>query len=321
MWEILIWLSIFIIGFLIIFFSADVFIDNLKDLCIIYKVSPFIIGLIVLGIDPEESIASIIAAINGLPYIAVGNVIGNSIIALTLCFAIPALYYEVKLKIVSQFYFWLIYSCSIAILFGVLIPFGLFYSGIILLFLYAIYLFRNFKHFSKEKILDQRAEINFLKDNEEVFNESEKTSKIKIFILVIISFILIFIGGVMLISAADELIQLTGISEAFFGFIIIGFITNVEELTLIIKSLKKNIIEIGLGGMIGKLIWNLTITFGISGIIAMNIIFSWNLIWNWILFSTVIIYFNLKARTGFLKRKDGMILAFLFILFIFINFI
>ncbi|MFX1314149.1 MAG: hypothetical protein ACFFHD_16300, partial [Promethearchaeota archaeon] len=79
--------------------------DNLKELCLIYNVSPFIIGLIILGIDPEESIASIIAAINGLTYIAVGNTIGNSIIALTIPFAIPLFFYKVDFDSVSQYYF------------------------------------------------------------------------------------------------------------------------------------------------------------------------------------------------------------------------
>ena len=56
--EFLGWIILFFVGYITIFFTADLFIDNLKDLCIIYKVSPFIIGLLVLGIDPEESIAS-----------------------------------------------------------------------------------------------------------------------------------------------------------------------------------------------------------------------------------------------------------------------
>lgn len=105
MWNLIIWIGIFILGYLIIFFSADIFLDNLKELCIMYNVSPFIVGLLILGIDPEETIASIVAAANGLPYIAVGNVIGNSIIALSLCFALPAFLYKIEVESVPQFYF------------------------------------------------------------------------------------------------------------------------------------------------------------------------------------------------------------------------
>ncbi|GAI66941.1 unnamed protein product, partial [marine sediment metagenome] len=86
-----VWIIFFIGSYFIIFFAADIFLDNLKDICVIYNLSPFIIGMLVLGIDPEESIASIIAAINGLPYISFGNVVGNSIIAMTLPFALSLL--------------------------------------------------------------------------------------------------------------------------------------------------------------------------------------------------------------------------------------
>ena len=137
--------------------------------------------------------------------------------------------------------------------------------------------------------------------------------------LVIISFIFIFIGGVLLIIATVELIAITQIPEAFFGFVIIAFVTNVEELTLVFKSIKKQAIEIGLGGMIGKLIWNLTITLGISGIIAMNIVFTWILIWNWLILFGIIIYFNLISKKKFISSKDGIILMLFFITFIIIN--
>ncbi|MHA1671459.1 MAG: hypothetical protein ACTSV5_12900 [Promethearchaeota archaeon] len=91
-------------------FFSGFFLDNLKELCIILQLSPFVIGLLVLGIDPEELIVSIMAAVNGLPLIAIGNVMGNSIIALTLCFTLPALFQNIDLKSISNFYFIILYG-------------------------------------------------------------------------------------------------------------------------------------------------------------------------------------------------------------------
>lgn len=319
MWNLIIWIGIFILGYLIIFFSADIFLDNLKELCRMYKVSPFIMGLLILGIDPEETIASIVAAANGLPYIAVGNVVGNSIIALSLCFAIPAFFYKIEVESVPQFYFILIYTCMIFILMGFLIHLGLIIFGILALILYFFYIFRNLQHFSKEGI----THIIINEKNEEKIKVEQagikKSSKLKKIGLVIISFIFIFIGGELLIIATEELMVITQIPEAFFGFVIIAFVTNVEELTLIFKSIKKRTIEIGFGGMIGKLIWNLTITFGVSAIIAMNIDFTWILIWNWFILFGIIIYFNIISKKKFIGSKDGIILLLFFITFIIIN--
>jgi len=73
---------------------------------------------------------------------------------------------------------------------------------------------------------------------------------------------------------------------------------------LILKSIKKKAVDIGFGGMVGKLIWNLTITFGISGIIMTNIPFKLILIWNWIILLLIIVYFNFSSKREKLTKKD-----------------
>jgi len=321
MLDILLWISLFISGYLIIFFAADLFIDNLKDLCVLYGVSPFIIGLIVLGIDPEESIASIVSAINGLSYLAIGNVIGNSILSLSLCFALPAFFYKIDLKKISRFYFLILYLCMAAIIFSFFIQFGLFVFGFIGIVIYFIYLFRSLKHISKKEEVDI---INIKEVMEDIELEKEnliEASKQKKILFVSLGLILIIVGGELLIFSAEGIIQLTGISEAFFGFIIIAFITNVEELTLIFKSIKKKSIEIGLGGMIGKVIWNLSFTFGISGLFALNIEFNVVLILNWIILLVLIIYYQFKSMRKSLDKKDAIILFLFLIIFIIFNLI
>ncbi len=316
---ILLWIGLFIGGFLIIFFAADIFIDNLKDICIEYNISPFIIGLLVLGIDPEESIASIVAAMNDLPLIAVGNVIGNSIFSLTLCFAVPTLFYRIEFKKVSQFYFMILYVIMVLILLSFLIYMGLFIFGILLILIYLIYLFMNLKRLKKEGYLDVVDMKIVKKEIEETREKVKNTSKSLKLVLICVSFLLIFIGGEILIFATEQLIILLNIPEAFFGFVIIAFVTNVEELTLIFKAIQKERIEIGLGAMVGKIIWNLSFTFGVSGIILMNIEFVWLLFWNWLILMGLIIYFHWISKKKFLDKKDGIFLILILIVFITVN--
>jgi len=294
-------------------------LDNLKDICVIYNLSPFIIGMLVLGIDPEESIASIIAAINGLPYVSIGNVVGNSIIAMTLPFSLGLLFYTLKFKSLSRFYFIILYILLINLLFSFVFNNFMFVSGLIALGLYIIYFLRNLRYHSQEK--DRNADIieDGIKFDEGKSIELQKSSKAKKIFLTSIGLVFIFIGGELLILSADQIIDILHIPEAFFGFIIIGFVTNVEELTLILKSIKKKAVDIGFGGMIGKLIWNLTITFGISGVIMTNIPFKLILLWNWLILVLIIVYFNLSSRREKLTKKDGLILLVFFSVFIIIN--
>ena len=310
---------LFIIAYLTIFFAADVFLDNLKDICLIYGLSPFIVGAIILGIDPEESIASIIASTSNLPYLAVGNVIGNSIIALTVSFAIPAFFYKIEFKSISQFYFILLYLCMGFLLIGFFLQYGILVSGILALILYFIYLNRNLRQVSKENII-QNDSINAINRNSENNPELGNKSIGKKIVLVIMGFIFIFLGGELLIFSAERLIKLTNIPETFFGLVIIAFITNVEELTLVAKSIKNKSVEIGLGGMIGKIFWNLAITFGVSGIIILNFNFSLIIFWNWMLLFILLFYFNLISKKKFLYWKQAIVLTIFLFSFLFLNF-
>jgi len=314
-----VWIIFFIGSYFIIFFAADIFLDNLKDICVIYNLSPFIIGMLVLGIDPEESIASIIAAINGLPYVSIGNVVGNSIIAMTLPFSLPLLFYTLKFKSLSRFYFILLYVLLINLLFSFVFNNFMFISGLISLGVYIIYFLRNLRHYSQEKDINTEAFEDDMKFNEGESIEYQRSSKLKKIFLASIGLVFIFLGGELLILSADQIIGILHIPEAFFGFIIIGFVTNVEELTLILKSIKKKAVDIGFGGMVGKLIWNLTITFGISGVIMTNIPFKLILLWNWLILVLIIVYFNLSSRREKLTKKDGLILLVFFSVFIIIN--
>ncbi|UCD02226.1 MAG: hypothetical protein JSV23_04190 [Promethearchaeota archaeon] len=319
MLELFLWILLFLIGYLIIFFAADVFLENLKDISIIYGISPFIIGALIIGIDLEESIASIIAAISGLSYIAVGNVIGNSIIALTISFAIPAFLYKISFKSTPQFYFILLYGCISLILIGMLVNFGLFIAGIILIFVYFIYFFMNIKNLSKETTVEGILRNNSVQNGIQIHDLREK-SKFRKIVLIVISFIFIFLGGELLIISAEQIIILTNIPETFFGLVIIAFVTNVEELTLVVKSIKKKSIEIGFGGMIGKIFWNLTLTFGISAIIIVNFALSLIIFWNWLILLTIILYFNWISKKKLMKWNDGIILTAILAIFLIVNF-
>jgi len=313
MLNLIVWLSLFMGSYVVIYFAADLFLDNLKDLCLIYNLSPFIIGMLILGIDPEESIASIIAAINGLPYISFGNVVGNSIIAMTLPISLTVLIYTLKFKSISKFYFVVLYILLINLLFSFIFSGGMFVSGFIAIGMYIIYVLRNLKHHTQEKIGET------LDYGEGKLIGLEESSKMKKIILTSLGLVFIFIGGESLILSAGQIMDILHIPEVFFGFIIIAFVTNVEELTLILKSVKKEAVEIGFGGMIGKLIWNLTISFGISGIFIKNLSFEFILLWNWLILFLLTLFLNFSSKKEQFIKRDGLIFMGFFVIFIAIN--
>lgn len=300
-----------------IYYSADELIDHLKDYSEIKKLSPFIVGLFIIGIDPEETIASIIAAINGLPYVAVGNVIGNSIISIAFCFALPAIFYSLKFKPVNLFYPVILLILSTTILIASISQTNLIAVGLINLAIFVVYTYRNFKYYEQTNELEVKIdemEEDGMEAGENVDVESGKSSRH--LLIAIIFLILVIIGGEMLVNSAEELIAITGIDESFFGFIIIAFLTNVEEITLIIKSIEKNQEEIGVGGMIGKLIWNLGFTFGFSSLILGAYIGNVASRINGLILLGLNIHFLFILKRGKMDKKEGYIYLVVFLIFI-----
>ena len=80
----------------------------------------------------------------------------------------------------------------------------------------------------------------------------------------VIGIVALYFASVWLIRSTHDILNAANIEEGAFGLIIIAAGTNVEEYMLLFKSIKRKIPEIGLGGLIGKIIWNNGITFGIS---------------------------------------------------------
>ena len=73
-----------------LFVSADGLMDNLRWIADNLNSSSNIRNINSWN-GSEEFIVSIISAINGLKYVSLGNVIGNSVMANTLCFSLPFL--------------------------------------------------------------------------------------------------------------------------------------------------------------------------------------------------------------------------------------
>ncbi|MBD3350991.1 MAG: hypothetical protein GF364_05840 [Candidatus Lokiarchaeota archaeon] len=306
--EILIWIFLFFLGYLTIYFSADKLIDSLEDLSEKTNVSPFLMGLLVIGIDPEETIASIIASINNLPFIAIGNVVGNSIISFSLCFALPAIFYSLKYEKINKFYNYILVLGTLIIGLGLVLDKGLLITGIINLGIFFIYLYRT--------ILNSR---NNNLGEKQMHQKKEKHNIGGDIIKVIIFLILVLIGGEILIFSANKLIILTPIQETFFGFVVIAFLTNVEEITLIIKAIKKEQTDIGMGGMIGKIIWNIGLTYGISAIISISVTISVVSIYNTLILLILVCYSFYLNKKSEINRLDGSILLIIFVLFLILN--
>lgn len=306
---------------MVIYFFADYIIDLLEDLGDVYTISPVIIGIFILGIDLEESIVSLIAASTGLSYLSLGNLIGNTIIAVTIAFGIPPFFLRFEFQQIPLFYYGILLIGSLSIMISMVFPTFLPLSALFNLVLFGIYGINSFKvqrkhrEVSSEQRLKKQANAIEPKDK----GNEEKEIRSLIPLKVIFSLIVIFFSGQALIISAEQLIIFTGLSETFFGLVVMAFVTNVEEFWLIVNSIKKNQTELGISAQIGKVLWNTTLIFGLCGIIIFDFEFEAIMTYSSILCFIILtlLVFNLIRKN--LTKSSGMLYLCILLLFLGLN--
>jgi cation:H+ antiporter len=337
--------GLFLLGLALIFWSADAVVDTIKDIGEKYHASTLILALIIMGVDLEEFMASLFAANRGLPEVALGNVIGNTIISLTFCFAIPALFFIIKFDSIDRWYIWIVQIAGLILLGGILLPQYLWLFGIIALILFGVYVLKSISQLSDNKSKSGSIDINsenfpiinadgdddnedvekeVIDDDDDENSEFEESSSQKLILKLILGLVLLFIGSEALIQGVEFLLDYTGWKEGFFGVLIIAAATNIEEYFIMFKSIRLKHVEVGIGAMIGKVLWNLCVTFGISALILgsvpnISLILKIPLIL--LLLAIIPAYIVLFYRSKNMDKKLAFYLLGCFILYLLFSFI
>ena len=302
----------FLGGLILIIWGADALLDGIADISEHFSLSPLILAFLVMGIDLEETIASVGGAFRGLPELAIGNVIGNSIISISFCFALPALFFVISLKKIKPIYFIVLGSLAGVVLVVVIFPPLLLWAGIFTIVIYILFIIWNLRHIKRgEKSEEDVGDI-----------ESESTNLPKVFVMTLFGLITLIGGTDLLLSGTETMLTLLGWKEAFFGVVIIAAATNIEEYFLLFGSIRKHHAEIGLGALLGKIIWNLSMTFGFSAlIIGHQMPFSSLLLYNTLILTGILVpsLFVLGFYRKELNWKWGIFYLGIFLLFLLVN--
>ncbi|GFD88390.1 sodium:calcium antiporter [Tenacibaculum sp. KUL152] len=255
---------IFIVGLVILSWSADRFVYGASALAKNIGISPMMIGLtiVAMGSSAPEIVVSAIASANGNMNTAVGNALGSNITNVALVLGITAL---VKPLIVS--------STTLkrelpALLIISLIAIGFMfdgelksYEGIILLglfiFVLAMMAWLSLQVDKEDPLVAETAD--------EIPKDVSNTSAL---IWIGVGLVILPLSAHFLVNSAVEIARYLGISDLVIGLTIIAFGTSLPELAASIAGVLKGEDDLALGNIIGSNIFNLLAVLGMPGLIA-----------------------------------------------------
>lgn len=253
-------------GLALILFGANYLVDGSSSLAKKFGLSEFIIGLTIVGIGTStpEMVVSFMASIKGSADMAIGNIVGSNIFNTLLILGVSALIMPLTITKSTL-------RKDIPINIGVtvlLILLGMNHTifgiggedrlsrtdGVILLVLFALYMWRTFK---SDPADDDSGE-----------EESTKEYSIAVsFLLIAVGLISLIFGGRIFVNAATEVAKMFHVSEKFIAITVMAAGTSMPELATSVVAAIKGRGQLALGNVIGSNIANILLILGGSALI------------------------------------------------------
>lgn len=314
----MIWLFVFIISFLLLFWSGSQLVKCLMGIAKYLGWREFVVAFFVMafvGASPNIFVG-VNAALQGIPELSFGEIVGGNMVDLTLAVALAVLIGGSDLKIKSRMVQTsTIFTAVIALLPWILILDGSLGrgDGIILLLAFAFY---TFWLFSK----GERFKKTYQDGGKKWKNTSPRYFKIflKNLIKTLIALFLLIIASWGIVKSAQVFSDTLGVGIPIIGILLIGLGNALPETYFAVASARKKRTWLILGNLMGSVIFCATLVLGIIVLISPieNIDFSPFIIARiFLIISSV--FFLIVARTGQkITKKEALVLLAIYILFL-----
>ena len=321
LFELIVLIGALIISLIIVIKSADVFVDNLVEIGAALGISQIILGVTAsaIGTSLPEFGSAMIASLSGSTDIGVGVVIGSNIWNIAGILGITATFAGVIKTDARD----LKRDGLVTLGTGLILIFFMFFgdigklASIVMIILYAVYLWRLIKDQKKydveEKVKEEKLE-EF--DSEKEFESKKtKTSRMgsmdkKKLALVGLGLVGLIVGCRILVYAGVELARIAGIPEMIMGLFTLAIGTSIPELVVTFSSAMKGLHELSLGTVLGSNTFNILIGIGVPALFMSIPVEPLSLSFDapYMIFVTVLLIGLIKAGGNKLNRTGGLVL-------------
>lgn len=251
-----------LVGFALLIWSADLFVDGASAIAKNMGISPLLIGLVIVGFGTSapEMLVAAFASADGSPGLAIGNALGSNITNIALVLGVTAIL--VPLQVHSG-----ILKREMPILVGIMLVILVMFmdrtlstiDGLILV----VGLFLVMGWLGKQAMKESTDPLSGEFEDELPAIATPKAS------LMLISGLLILLGSSkLLVWGATNIAVALGISDLIIGLTIVAIGTSLPELAATIMSAYKKEHDIAVGNIIGSNIFNMLGVLAFPAIIA-----------------------------------------------------
>lgn len=250
-----------LVGFIILIWSADLFVAGASSIAENMGMSPIVIGLTIvsLGTSAPEVLVSFTAALSGAGDLAIGNAIGSNIANIGLVLGItvlvaPMMVHESCMKKEMPTLLAVTFGAGLLLVDDILSPL----DAWLMLATLALIIVHMVRSQSRDEVLVEEAREEYL----------AHLSPRRAWLTFLLGLALLIASSRMLVWGAVEVAQGLGVSELVIGLTIVAIGTSLPELAATIASALRGHTEIALGNVIGSNLFNLLAVMAIPGIVG-----------------------------------------------------
>jgi len=310
LWPIL----LLVVGFVLLVYGADFFVDGCCSIAKTLRIPSIIIGLtiVALGTSAPEAAVSITAALNGSSGISAGNCVGSNFFNLLVIVGLCAVFAPVPVSrdIIKRDFPFSLFVEGLVLLVFCDFAFGKTanvlgrVAGITLFALYLIYI--GILVFSIRK--SRQVSTADADDDDDI-----KTMSVpKSLILIICGGAAVVFGGNIVVDNASIIARFFGMSETLIGLTIVALGTSLPELVTSFVAAKKGEVDLALGNCIGSNIANFLFVLGLSATVRPIAVDMNVLIDTTILIVACIIVYAMCLTGRRLSRKEGVMMILMY---------
>jgi len=311
--EIIISLILFFTGFYILIKGAKILVDGAISIARIFNISNWFTGVVIVGIGtsiPEFSI-NIASVFNNSP-VGISAIIGSNTFNILFILGVSALFCPISMKkewVIKDFLF----NIIAVVVSAVVIIFPLFgKSGFLgverIEALFLLTLFIGWSLYMFNRKIDNEKNVDY-----KIF------SAFSSFVMIIVGFIGVFVGGHWVVDGAETIAVFFNASPALIGLTIVAAGTSLPELTVSMVALFKRRTEIAVGNIIGSNIFDFLGILGITALFRPIVVPSSAQFDIFATLGSVFLLFALTfiGRKYILSRIEGLIFIIGYILYLF----
>lgn len=300
-------------GLPLLLWSASRFVDASAIIAHHFRISPLIIGMLIVGFGTSmpEMIVSALAASEGNPGIALGNAIGSNITNIALILGLTAVICPIAVKSsILKKELPILTSVTFLTLF-LLSDQGLTrLDSVILLFVFLGLIGWTFWVSKKHQRDNLGVEIKQELEQKSMTIKQAATWSI-------LGMILLIASSRALVWGAIKIATQLGVSDLFIGLTIIAIGTSLPELASSIIATQKQEHDIALGNVLGSNLFNTLAVVGIAGVIhpmsvSTSALYRDVMVMIGLTLSLFVIGYGFKGK-GSINRTEGVVLLVCYI--------